>query len=317
MKQVFQQLNTYRAVAVLLAAILLFSVGVALLSGGLSLTDSKEERSVVLATTYPLYVAAQNILGEDTTVALSRLDGAASGCLHDYQLSPADRKAVQDANLILMNGAGAESFLQGIVEESKCVETSEGLDLLCVDHHHEGEEDHHHEEYNEHVWLSPTRYMAQVRRVYQALCELNPGMTHTYAANLAVYLEKVEGIRRMMETWRMAVEGRPCVLFHDSMAYFAADLGLDVKLTLSVEGESGLSAHHLAQVEALAAEHPDLLLLYDTQYALRYEGVAGIPLLLDTAVRGEGSPEDWINAMAYNRNQLLKIIEERGWSYEP
>ena len=315
MKQAFRQ---YGSVVMLLALIAALSVAVTCLAGGLSFGKREDPTLSVLATTYPLYVAAQNILGEDTSVTLTRLDGSAAGCLHDYQLSPSDRRAVQEADRILLNGAGAEPFLDGLVDESKCVDTTAGVELLCAahDHDHEGEH-HHHEEYNEHVWLSPERYLAQVRQVFQALCGLRPEMTDLYAANAATYLEKVEGIRRLVDTCGMAVKGRPCVLFHDSMAYLAADLGLDVQLTLSVEGESGLSAHDLAQVEALAAQHPDLLLLYDTQYALRYEGVAGIPLMLDTAVRGKGTADDWINAMAYNRNQLLKIIEERGWSYEP
>jgi zinc transport system substrate-binding protein len=114
MKQLF---TTYRAVAAVLAAILLLSVGLTVLTGGLTLRRVKDDRYTVLATTYPIYVAAQNILGDDDTVTLIRLQGAASGCLHDYQLSPSDRRAVQEADLILMNGAGAESFLHGIVDE--------------------------------------------------------------------------------------------------------------------------------------------------------------------------------------------------------
>lgn len=308
MKQVFKQ---YRAVAAMLAAILLLSVGLTVLTGGFSFGSEQADGKTVLATTYPIYVAAQNILGDDTSVTLHRLDGAASGCLHDYQLSPADRRRSQEADLILMNGAGAESFLHGLIEESKCVDTSANLDLLCAEHEHDhahAEGDHHHEEaYNEHIWLSPARYAKQVEAVLKALCILNPEMTAVYEENAYTYYRKIDRIAFEVETYRRALSGKPCILFHDSMSYLAADLGLDVKLTLSVEGESGLSAADLRQVEALAAEFPDLLLFYDGQYPQRYDGVGGTAVVLNTAVIGEGSADDWLTAMQHNMKQIQKV----------
>lgn len=296
MKQTFK---TYRAVAAMLAAILLLAVGVTYLSGGFSRGSTKS--TAVLATTYPVYVAAQNVLGGDASVTLTRLDGAASGCLHDYQLSPADRRLTQEAELILLNGAGAEPFLDGLVEESKCVDTSAGIDLLCADHDHDhAESEHHEEEQNEHFWLSPTRYAKQVEAVRDALCALVPEKAEAYRQNAAAYLAQIAAVGEALPD----LSGRPCVLFHDSMSYLAADLGLEVTLTLSVEGESGLSAADLKQVEALAAQYPDLLLLYDTQYALRYEGVAGIPVTIRTAVQ-----EDWLTAMKANVKALQEVAD--------
>jgi zinc transport system substrate-binding protein len=156
----------------MLAAILLLSVGLTVLTGGFSFGSEQADGKTVLATTYPIYVAAQRILGKDTSVALTRLDGAASGCLHDYQLSPSDRRAVQEADLILMNGAGAETFLHGIVDEAKCVDTSAGLNLLCSahDHDHGGEEHHHEEEYNEHLEDLQKEY--KVKYNYKVMFEI-------------------------------------------------------------------------------------------------------------------------------------------------
>ena len=312
MKQTFRQ---YGAVVAMLATVLALSVLVTALAGNLSFGADKTKGKTVLATTYPIYVAALNILGDDPDVTLTRLDGAAAGCLHDYQMSPSDRRAVQAADLILLNGAGAETFLHGIVEESKCVDTSAGLDLLLSEgeHHHDhAEGEHPHEEMNEHLWLSPTLYAKQVEAVLNALITLDPNNEETYRRNATEYLTHIYGIQVELAVLKTELEGAPCVLFHDSMAYLAADLGLDVKLTLSVEGESGLSAHHLGEVERLAAEHPDLLLLYDTQYALRYEGVAGNPVTIDTAVRGQNRADDWLTAMRHNVDMLKQITQGGG-----
>ena len=304
MKQAMRQ---YGAVTAMLAVILVVAVLTTAVMGNAPLKSTPQRRTYVLATTYPIYGAAEKILGDDADSVLSRLEGAASGCLHDYQMSPSDRRAAQEAELILMNGAGTESFLHGIVDEDKCVDTSAGLDLLLSEgeHHHDhAEGEHPHEEMNEHLWLSPTLYAKQVLAVMNAVIARDDEYAAIYRSNAENYLRHIDAIRQELETLRTTLEGTPCVLFHDSMAYLAADLGLDVKLTLSVEGESGLSAADLKKVEALEAEYPDLLLFYDTQYALRYEGVGGTAVTIHTAVQ-----EDWISAMEANIKELSKLKE--------
>lgn len=301
-----QTLKHYGPVAALLAVILAASTCLSLLTGD----SERDDRPRVLVTTYPLYVAAQNILGDADGVEVTMLSAVGAGCLHDYQLTPADRLALERADKVITNGAGAEAFLEGLVEESRLVDTSAGLPLLCSDHHHEEHGDHHHEEtYNEHVWLSPSRYRQQVMTLAGALMELVHGKEQSLLRrNATAYLSAIDGAARTLP----ALNGRPCVLFHDSLSYLAADVGLDVKLTLSAEGESGLSAADLAQVEALAKENPDLVLLYDTQYPIRYTAVDGLVpaaqvIALETAVVGQGSPADWLDAMARNGDKLRKL----------
>ena len=298
-------LRHYGAVALLLAIILLGSTLLSLFTG----SRQGEDRPCLLVTTYPLYVAAQNVLGDTDGVEVTLLSGAGAGCLHDYQLTPADRLAIEKADLVVINGVGAEPFLDGLVEESRLVDASAGLSYLCTesDHHHE-DPDHHHQEYNQHIWLSPGRYMAQVRHVLQALCQRNPERMNDYSANAAAYMEQVLAVWQNLPQF----DGRPCVLFHDSLSYLASDTGLDVRLTLSAEGESGLSAADLARVEALAKQYPDLVLLYDTQYPIRYTAVDGLVppdqvIALETAVVGSGKPSDWLDAMERNIGKLQKL----------
>lgn len=295
----------YGAVALLLAVILLGSTLLSLCTG----SRQGEDRPRILVTTYPLYVAAQNILGDTHGVDVTLLSGAGAGCLHDYQLTPADRLAIEKADLVVINGVGAEPFLDGLVEESRLVDTSVGLSYLCAesDHHHE-DPDHHHEEYNEHIWLSPAAYLWQVSRMAQAMARLNPNAADTYTANADAYMAQVLTMQYSLPRFNK----RPCVLFHDSLSYLAEDAGFSVQLTLSAEGESGLSAADLAKVEALAKQHPDLVLLYDTQYPIRYTAVDGLVpphqvIALETAVVGSGHDSDWLDAMESNVKKLQQL----------
>lgn len=298
-------LRHYGPVALLLALILVVSTVLGLWVGG----DESDAEHRVMVTTYPLYVATQSILGDNGMVELTLFSGAGTGCLHDYQLTPADRLALERADLVITNGIGEEPFLEGIAPD-RVVNTGAGIEeLLCADHHHEGE--HHHEEtYNEHVWVSPKRYSRQVLAVLNTLIALVPANEALYRNNAENYLRHVDYVWSDMAT--APLTDRPCVLFHDSLSYLAEDLGLDVLLTLTFDGDSGISAEDLAAVERLAREHPDLLLIYDTQYPVRYGTIDGLVpadqvLALETAVVGNGSSADWVDAMTRNAQKLKQL----------
>ena len=104
----------------MLTVILILSVGLTLLTAP---AGPVEDRPRVVATVYPLYAAARYVIGDTDGVALDRLSGTASGCLHDYQLSPADRLAVERADLLLLNGGGAEAFLGALTAGKPVVDT--------------------------------------------------------------------------------------------------------------------------------------------------------------------------------------------------
>ena len=299
-------LKHYTPVALLMAGLVLLGAVCTALWG---IPVASDDRRQVLAVNYPLYLAARTVAGDTDTVQVTALGGNAAGCLHDYQLSPADRLAVSRADRILLVGDSAP-FLQGLVTQEQAVDTAVGLDLLCGDHRH-GEHDHHDhgESVNDHVWMSPWRYRAQVQTVAHALAAMDPDNAAAYLANGDAFGQE---IARMGERLQQAAEGLPsrtCVVFHDSLTYLAEDLGLTVALSLNVGEDSGLSPGDLARVQELVRQEPGLMILYDKQYSVRYAGVDGLVpsrqvLSLDTVVSGDRQGNDWLDAMEYNLQQL-------------
>lgn len=298
-----QTLRYYAPVAGLLVAILLLSVGVTALTGSVG---RQEDKPVVMTTVYPLYVAAKAVVGDTHGVELVHLSGSAGGCLHDYQLSPADRLALQRAELLLLNGAGAEPFLAELLPDltATVVDTSAGLSLLCADHHHEGHDHHEEESYNEHVWTSPTRYAAQVERVTEALCTLDAANATAYAANGRAYGEQVKQVGQRLRETVAKLPSAACISFHSSLAYLAEDCGLTATLTLQVGEESGVSAADLSAAQQALTADPHTLLLYDSQYDLRYTALTGRTAVLDTAVT-----TPWLTAMEQNLAVFQSLTE--------
>lgn len=312
--------KTYGRVALLMAGIVLLSAVVTAFTGTVGLP--RREKTVV-TTTYPLYVAVQNVFGDTDGITVENLTGSAAGCLHDYQLSPANRITLEGASLVLLSGGGAESFLTdtlAALPDLPTVDTSAGVTLLesCHDHDHphggESADGEHTHAANEHLWVSPTRYAAQVAAVTKALCALDPDNAATYTANGDAYRQRVLAIGERLRAAADKLPSKTCIIFHDSLAYLADELGLTVAASLHVGEESGVSAADLAAAQRAAANDPNSLLLYDSQYTIRYSAIdslvpAAHVLTVDTAVIGHGRASDWLDAMEYNAKLLDNITE--------
>jgi zinc transport system substrate-binding protein len=54
-------------------------------------------------------VAALNLTAGLPDVEVVNLTGTVTGCLHDYQLTPANIKTLETADAFLYNGAGLET----------------------------------------------------------------------------------------------------------------------------------------------------------------------------------------------------------------
>ncbi len=311
--------KTYGRVAWLMAGIILLSAVVTAFTGKVGLP--RREKTVVTAT-YPLYVAVENILGDTDAIVAENLTGSAAGCLHDYQLSPANRITLENASLVLLNGGGAESFLDDALAslpDLPTVDTSAGLPLLesCHEHDHahgdEATAQEHTHTTNEHLWVSPTRYAAQVEAVAEALCALDPANAAIYTENAGAYRERVLAVSARLRAAAEKLPSKTCIIFHDSLAYLADELGLTVAAALSVGEEAGVSAADLALAQQAVTDNPNTILLYDSQYTVRYTAIdmlvpANRVLTVDTAVVGRGRANDWLDAMQRNA-QIIENIK--------
>lgn len=107
----------------------------------------------VMTSFYPLHVFAQNILKDVKGVELTNLTHPSTGCLHDYQLLASDMRGLSQADMLIINGGGMESFLDTAMAQFpnlEIVDSSKGIDLLPAGFmgagHGEEEHDAHPEE---------------------------------------------------------------------------------------------------------------------------------------------------------------------------
>lgn len=123
----------------LIAVILAIVVAVVFLPSG---RDSQQAaRLKVVCTFLPNYVFTRNVVGDTPGVDIRLLVSTAVGCPHNYVVTPADLKAVSQADLIVANGLGLESFLDTLQKanpKARLITISDDCEILQsrTSHHH-------------------------------------------------------------------------------------------------------------------------------------------------------------------------------------
>lgn len=151
----------------------------------------------IVTSFYPMYIFTQNITKDIEGVSVVNMAEPKTGCLHDYQMSPADMKTVEDSDIMVINGAGMESFLEKIINEApdlKIVEASKGLELLKEeegnDVKHEDDESEHN--VNAHIWVSISGAIEEVKNIGEQLAVADPDNAEKYKSNTEEYVKKLE-----------------------------------------------------------------------------------------------------------------------------
>lgn len=316
----------YTGVALVMAGILAFCVILTCFTG---VRRPQTDKWQIVTSFYPVYIAVLNVTDGVDDVEVVNLVQAQTGCLHDYQLSPDNMRTLLEADLLVLNGAGAESFLTPTLEkmpELAVVELAQGIPLLTASaaHDHEEAEEqeeeghtdhsgHEHGADNEHIWTSPARYRQEVENLREALCARDPAHEAQYRANAAAYLTAIDEVETRLKAAVAALPYKNSVIFHDSLAYFAQDMGLPVVAAVPVGEEAGASAADLSAAWDAVRATGEVLFLHDSQYdasgykTLEQAATRCCALSLDMAVTGSGEKSAWLEAMRRNAALLEQV----------
>ena len=76
-------------------------------------SEDNTQKVKIITSFYPIYIETLNITKGIDGVVVENMTKPQTGCLHDYQMTPADMKKLETANIFIANGAGMESFFGG------------------------------------------------------------------------------------------------------------------------------------------------------------------------------------------------------------
>ena len=279
-------------------------------------------RLTLVCTTYPIYLFASSLTEGVEGVAVERLDTGSTSCLHDYTLSMADMKKLERADVIALNGAGLEEFLEDALATSDAavIDCSMGVELLeNLSHHHDedGEDGHDHGHWDPHYWMDPANARIMAANLRNNMVLLDPNHAAEYESN-AVRTEKI--LLHVAEETRTLVEKYPLqgvpglITFHDGFQYFARAFGLELLASVEEEAGSEASAHEIVEITQLVRAYDVPAIFTEvngsdaTAKAISRETGCGV-YQLDMVMSGEGTGvEDYLNAMMKNLQTAAEAL---------
>lgn len=325
--------NKYVFVLVMLVGLLVASLGLTTIYVGSTQQPQEDEKLHIVTSFYPMYIAAMNVVGDTENVELTNLSEPQTGCLHDFQLTPADMQLLSEADAFIINGGGVESFMEDVASAYPnlvIINASEHLDLLAEDEEHEDEETHEEHDHGEepesgehvhdhggvnaHAWMSVEMYRGQVQAIAQGLAELDPEHEQNYLDHAAQYDVKLAELQSEQEEIASMVSGQSVILFHEAYEYVAGDYGLNVALVMDLDEERQVSAGEVAQVLEEIEEHGVTCILaeelYGQKMAQTVQRSADIRVLyLDTLNRGDYDPDSYLTGMHHNLELMRQLAE--------
>ncbi|MCD8020535.1 MAG: metal ABC transporter substrate-binding protein [Clostridiales bacterium] len=282
----------------------------------------------IVTSFYPLYIMMLNIADGVPGVELRNMADPQTGCLHDYQLRPADLVSIEGADMFLANGGGMEDFLTDVLEAYPALTIVYALDgvgedaLLAGDEHdHEDSEDSDDHDYddkqediNPHTWLDPAFYKQELVYVTSMLGKFDEEHAELYEQNLAGYIARIDALTEEYEELAAQEGKKGCVLLHESFAYLAEAYGFPVLESVDVEKDSGFSAKEIRMLIDEVAEAGAGMILSDSQYSGRISELlareTGMETYqLDAGVSGDYEKDAWIECMRKNLEELKNAAD--------
>ena len=328
--------NKYVFTAVLLAMILIVGsvLTMAYVRAEQKKEQAKDEDLLVVTSFYPMYVAAENVIGDVEGVTLENLSEPQTGCLHDYQLTAADMKLLSKADVFIVNGGGIESFLSDVAEsypDLKIVQACDGIDLLesaegtgeshndlssneDADHDDHDHSEHSHGDENAHVWMNLADYQIQVQNICNGLSEADSAHAEQYAKNAQTYQGKVQELQQEAAELASQIASQPVVIFHEAYEYIVQEYGLQLAGEMNLDEERQVSAGEVADIlHSIEDNHVSVVLaeeLYGTDMGEMVTKQSGVKVVyLDTLTRGDYSADSYLEGMRSNIEQLKEAFQ--------
>lgn len=211
--------------------------------GGPSPAAAGRPRLQVVTTVLPITLFTRAVAGSCATVTPLI---PANTNPHHFQARPGDLAALRRARVLVKNGLGLETFLDGLLaaagpQHLQVVDASRGIPALAAPGHGHGHGHAHPTEHgpghgavNPHIWLDPLRAVQQLEAIRAGLVQADPGCAAGYKRRAAAYIAQLRQLHAELAAQLRPYRGRSFAAFHNFAPYFSQRYGLKADYLVDV-----------------------------------------------------------------------------------
>jgi zinc transport system substrate-binding protein len=171
---------------------------------------------------------------------------------HDFEPSPADIRAIEEAHVFVYNGAGMESWVERVLSVVKnrdrlvVIEMTQGLPLRKA-------EDEEEFEFDPHAWTDPILVKEMVKNIRDGLIAADSAGSSVYTDNAKAFQANLDALDAQVREGLKACRLRDFIISHRFMDYFAARYNLTAHALSGLE-PSEPTPQRLAELIRLGRE---------------------------------------------------------------
>ena len=271
---------------------------------------AKKESAHIAATTMPVYCFTSRLC-QGTPITVIRLITENVSCLHDYSLQVDQMRSIEQAELVVISGAGLEDFLSDALVGKNVIEASGNMELLEGDHGHDHDHAGHMHEEDPHIWLSPENAKEMAHNICHSLCQDYPKYADIFQTNLAALEADLDALQAYGELALADLACREIITFHDGFSYLAESFDLTILEAVEEESGSEASAKELIHLIGLVREHNLPAIFVEANGSASAASIiskeTGVAVFtLDMAMAGD----DYFEAMYHNIDTLKEALQK-------
>jgi zinc/manganese transport system substrate-binding protein len=239
-----------------------------------STTDATDEpfAGLTIVSSTNVWGDVASSIGGDLVQVVSIIDSFSQDP-HSYEASARDQLAVNDADVIVANGGGYDSFIDTLATaagNSNIVYAylpEEGEEEAKEEEDHDHAHDHDHG--NEHVWYDFHVVEDFASRLAQQLTTLDPENSVEYSSNLDAFVAEIAKLEEQAAAVAGSVSGATVISSEPVADYLLAELGLTnitpESFSQAIEEELDVSPSDLLEIQNLISSNSVELFVVNIQ----------------------------------------------------